>query len=59
MSYKYNTEDFTMWRTVEDAAKHFGISKTTMYKWIKKEKIRATVSRMGGCYLVDVNSVEQ
>ena len=54
----YNTEEETMWRTVEGAAEHFGVSKPTIYRWIKKNKIRATVSMCTGRgYIVDINSM--
>ena len=60
VSYKWNTEEETMWRSVEDAALHFGVSKTTMYNWIKKDKIRATVSwGSGRGYIVDINSISR
>jgi len=57
MSYKYNSETETAWRTVEDTAKYFSVSKTTIYVWIKTDKIRIHSSAKP--FMIDINSVEQ
>ena len=59
MSYKILSQSETAWRTVEDAAEHFKVSKATVYSWIKKEKIRTSVSLRGAVYLVDINSLNK
>ena len=52
----HNTEEETMWRTVEGAAEHFGVSKPTIYNWINKDKIRIHNSAIP--FMVDINSME-
>jgi len=63
-SYKINPEcsydrnvPSTHWLTVEEAAKYFSVSKTTIYGWIKKGIIRRKSAHFGGAYIVDVNSM--
>tara|TARA_B100000674_G_C37481687_1_gene751748 strand:- start:352 stop:540 length:189 start_codon:yes stop_codon:yes gene_type:complete len=57
--YKWNPEWKTCWLTVEEASKHFSVSKTTIYGWIKKDLIRTKTSRFGNAYIVDVNSINK
>ena len=59
MRYKILPESETAWRTVEDAATHFQVSKATVYSWIKKDKIRTSVSLRGAAYIVDINSLKK
>ena len=43
------------WQCVEDAAKHFNVTPSTIYRWIKQRKIRVHHDGIS-YYLVDVNS---
>ena len=44
------------WLCVGRAAEYYGVSKATVYRWIKKKKIRSSMQLFGGYLILDINS---
>lgn len=48
--------DAERWLSVEEIAKHLGVSKETIYRWVEKEKIPA--SKVGRQWKFKVSEVD-
>ena len=55
MTHEEKEED---WMCVEDAAKYFKVTKSTIYRWIKRGKLRVH-NKSFSYYIVDVNSFQK
>ena len=44
------------WLCVERAAEYYGVSKATVYRWIKKGEIKSSMQLFGGYKIVDIDS---
>jgi excisionase family DNA binding protein len=49
--------DVERWFSVEEIAKHLGVSKETIYRWVEKEKIPA--SKVGRQWKFKVSEVDE
>ena len=49
--------DAERWLSVEEIAKHLGVSKETIYRWVEKEKIPA--SKVGRQWKFKVSEVDE